>query len=360
MKRIDNSVLTIDFSLSSQDSLILKGIAICAMLWHHLFTTAEYGNFVLFLGGLGKVCVAIFLFVSGYGLYVQYNKLNVSFTKDGAKVGIIFLIKRFIKFYVNYWVVFIIFVPIGVFVFGRTLNQPYGESVNLFKRFIFDVLGVQGFNSYNITWWFNKLIILLYLLFPFLFSFIKRLPWITLLGLLVVSRYGNHFDWLNASVDLSIWLFPFSLGMFWANKSETFIHLFSKLNKYIFLFLSIPTLVLFTWLRMRNVIPHWSGVRMDGFLTLAIVLFVIAYIRNTKYLNMILAYLGKHSINIYMVHTFIFYYWFNNFITSFQYSVVQFLVLLFICIIISITLEFVKKKSGIYNLQNQMISRITN
>ncbi len=223
--------LAINFSLSSNDSLILKGIAICAMLRHHLFTTAEYGNFVLFLGGLGKVCVAIFLFASGYGLYVQYNKLNVSPTKDGAKVSFMFLIKRFIKFYVNYWVVFIIFVPIGVFVFGRTLNQPYGESVNLFKRFIYDVLGVQGFSSYNITWWFNKLIIILYLLFPLMFFLIKRFPWMTLLVLLVVLRFGNHFAWINANTDLSVWLLPFGLGMFWASKTDVLNVLVQKIEQ---------------------------------------------------------------------------------------------------------------------------------
>ncbi|MDD3320932.1 MAG: acyltransferase family protein [Paludibacter sp.] len=336
---------------------MLKGIAICAMLWHHLFTTAEYGNFVLFLGGLGKVCVAIFLFASGYGLYVQYNKLNLSPTKEGVKVGVIFLVKRFVKFYVNYWVVFIIFVPIGVFVFGRTLNQPYGESVNLFKHFIFDVLGVQGFHSYNITWWFNKLIILLYLLFPLLFFLIKRLPWMTLLGLLVVLRFGNHFDLLNANIELSVWLFPFALGMFWASKTDILNVLSQKLNKYLFLSISVVFLLGFVWIRTHNIIPHWSATRIDGFLTLSIALFVITYIRNTKYLNMILTYFGKHSINIYMVHTFIFYYWFKGFISSFQHPVVQFLVLLFVCLIISTTLEFVKTKCGIYKLQNQLISR---
>lgn len=77
-----------NFEISKQDSLIMKGIAICAMLWHHLFYThPEYGKFVYELGQLGKVCVAIFLFVSGYGLYKSFNKLNFSELKFASGGG---------------------------------------------------------------------------------------------------------------------------------------------------------------------------------------------------------------------------------------------------------------------------------
>lgn len=64
------------FSLSLHDTSILKGIAICAMLWHHLFyENPEYGLFVWHLALLGKVCVAIFLLLSGYGLTIQMNRI---------------------------------------------------------------------------------------------------------------------------------------------------------------------------------------------------------------------------------------------------------------------------------------------
>lgn len=64
------------FGLTLHDTSILKGIAICAMLLHHLFyENPEYGRFVWHLALLGKVCVAIFLLLSGYGLTIQMNKL---------------------------------------------------------------------------------------------------------------------------------------------------------------------------------------------------------------------------------------------------------------------------------------------
>ena len=61
--------------LTVQDSNVLKGIAILIMLWHHLFLRPEYNDIVIHghsiaqeIAIMCKVCVAIFVFVSGYGL----------------------------------------------------------------------------------------------------------------------------------------------------------------------------------------------------------------------------------------------------------------------------------------------------
>lgn len=68
-------------TLSIYDTFVLKGIAILTMLFHHVYAcppdTAEpYSGVLLWLGILGKVCVALFLFCSGYGLSVQFAKNN--------------------------------------------------------------------------------------------------------------------------------------------------------------------------------------------------------------------------------------------------------------------------------------------
>lgn len=71
---------TIDYRLSLNDTIALKGVAIIAMLCHHLFfQESAYGVGIQQFGIVCKVCVAIFLFLSGYGLSVQYAKL---WTKD--------------------------------------------------------------------------------------------------------------------------------------------------------------------------------------------------------------------------------------------------------------------------------------
>lgn len=99
--------------LSPMDSLFLKGLAIAAMLWHHLFYThPEYGSLIYRTSQLGKICVAIFLLISGYGVAHQYCNSREFHASH-------FLWHRLVKFYMNYWVVFLIVVPIGVFFMGE-------------------------------------------------------------------------------------------------------------------------------------------------------------------------------------------------------------------------------------------------
>jgi uncharacterized membrane protein len=67
----------VDYRLSINDTLLIKGIAICLMLWHHLFfQNPEFGFLVFHTAQLSKLCVALFLFISGYGLTIQYNTIQ--------------------------------------------------------------------------------------------------------------------------------------------------------------------------------------------------------------------------------------------------------------------------------------------
>lgn len=98
-------------SLSAKDTGIIKGVAICLMLWHHLFPNALYsgGNSaVVFMAAVGKVCVSLFLLVSGYGLACQYSKVIAEAKNLKERFGVTtkFIAKRYVKFYTGYWVIF--------------------------------------------------------------------------------------------------------------------------------------------------------------------------------------------------------------------------------------------------------------
>ena len=81
-----------DTIITREKSLYLKCFAILLMLIHHLFTFSDRlpeGGYISlfplqdltieqFLGGFGKVCVCIFLFLSGYGLYISYYQKEIT------------------------------------------------------------------------------------------------------------------------------------------------------------------------------------------------------------------------------------------------------------------------------------------
>lgn len=71
------------------DTKIMKALAIILMLYHHLYafpyrisydyiSLFKYNDKTIsfFIGDFGKICVCIFIFLSGYGTYYVYNNTN--------------------------------------------------------------------------------------------------------------------------------------------------------------------------------------------------------------------------------------------------------------------------------------------
>ncbi|MBR6829974.1 MAG: acyltransferase [Paludibacteraceae bacterium] len=348
------------FSLTKGDTAVLKGVAICAMLLHHLYGcppdgVLPYSGLLGWLGGLGKVCVALFLFCSGYGLSAQYK------ADRSLKDSICFILRRLIKFYTNYWVVFVIFVPITYFVFGRTLIDAYSDHVNIPKRFIYDIFAVQG-PPYNVTWWFNKLIIVLYILFPILYKTTRFNSWLTLLISLALMRLSCRIQLPYDNVEICTWQFPFILGIVWRQSEQKFDTLseWMKTHSITSAFIALTLLCVTVVVRMYPIIPHWNDVRIDGFVSCSIALCVITILRFLPKTMELLAFLGKHSMNIYMTHTFINGYWHPEWLHTgdLMRNGGSFIVLMVLCIIISICLEYLKEKCRIYKLSNKICNRL--
>lgn len=347
-----------NFSLTRQDTSVIKGIAILAMLCHHLYGcppegVMSYSGVLEWLGLFGKVCIALFLFCSGYGLSSNYQPQSIV---DDIK----FTAKRFVKFYANYWVISLIFVPITIFVFHRSLTDAYGADANVIKCLCLDVLGVQGYNSYNVTWWFNKLIIMLYVLYPLLNRIVRIKPEIVLPCSMVIMGISEYIPIHTA--DIWIWQFPFVFGIAWKLCESRLVKIQQWLtnHKRVFELMSIVVLIITIIFRMNEIIPHWSGVKMDSFITCSIVLCLISIIRNWHHVMLILAFIGKHSMNIYFTHTFINSYWFPQLLYTGEWlrGGGNFVVLIAICLLISIGIEFLKEKIRLYELVNIISKRI--
>lgn len=346
------------FALTRQDTSVMKGIAICAMLFHHLYGfppdgVEPYTGVLAWIGVLGKICVALFLFCSGYGLAANYKPQSIL---DDIK----FIAKRLVKFYANYWVIFLIFVPITIFTFHRSLANAYGAESNLIVCLLKDIMGVQGFESYNPTWWFNLLIIILYLIFPILYRAAQRVPWLVLLIGLGVMRMAYHIS--HNPIDFFTWQFPFVVSLVWQLYENKFtkVTMWFAEHKYTFAICSVVLTLLFVALRMWPIISSWSGVRIDAFLTSAIALMVISIGRYLPRTSGVFAFLGKHSMNIYMMHTFFNAFYCKELLHSGEWmrGGGNFALLMIICLLISMVIEFLKAKIRLYELVNSITKRI--
>ena len=208
MKMSKSIIQQLDLSL--HDTMVLKGVALLLLLCHHIFYEGHdfediyIGQIPLIqtFGMQSKLCVAIFVFLSGYGL-------TSGAMKSGGILNLFgFYRKRYVKLMVNFWLIWLLFVPLGVFVFNRTFPEVYGEHYVL--RVATDLLGICSTSSYNPTWWFYGCIISLYFLFPFLYKIIDY--WYLLIPFSAVLA----FAWTSPPPGINLfidYLCSFILGM---------------------------------------------------------------------------------------------------------------------------------------------------
>lgn len=349
-----------DYRISPAETQIIKAFAIAAMLVHHLFLeNPEYGLGVYSLAIAGKVCVALFVYLSGYGMAATIP-LKINGRLNTAKTFFFFLGKRYAKFFLNYWVVFAISVPIGIFCFGRTFEIAYGTSDGLLTKLISDIFGLRGFDSYNITWWFNELILVLWLLFPLLYVAMRNM-FVSLC--VIVFLFINPGDILYIceifANCLSIYILPFSMGVCMALHAERINNVLNAIPQKILLGVLAVATTIFLFLRGVALFPEFSYFRVDPFATVALTLFVVCLCRSTKLQFAPLQFIGKHSMNMYLTHTFIFGYFFHDFIYGLGYPILMFLALFGISLLISVVIEFAKNKLGFYRLQGKIVSLIS-
>lgn len=321
--------------LSLKDTNVLKGVALLLLLWHHLFYKENGLYDDLYIAGHGlvnelgivsKVCVAIFVFLSGYGL--------VKSSQGKEMKAMTFYWNRMSKLLLNYWVIWLLFVPIGVFLFGRTFELVYVNHIPI--RFLLDFGGLSfmfGFYGYNATWWFMSCIIMLYMLYPLLW-FRGGQSVILLVALtisVVISLF--HIPFLE---PIRYYLMTFIVGMIVAStKFLTRVRLTRGTQK-VGLFLLFVLCVL-----VRNALGRFS-MQFDTIICMVgIVLYSSVGIKNKLCLNS-LEFIGRHSMNVFLFHTFVYYYYFRELIYAPRNPILIFLLLLGICLIVSVLIEKIK------------------
>jgi hypothetical protein len=277
-------------------------------------------------------------------------------SRNKVKTNFFFLCKRYAKFFLSYWFVFAVAVPLGVFVFGRSLGDAYGENANICLSLVWDILGRQEDNSYNATWWFNGVITILWILFPIFYWMMKSC---------IVAPCALIFFFINPDdimypmhflvFGLPTYVLPFCLGIFSALHCDTISKFLNRYNPFFVVGFSCVVAIILLYLRGVQIFVFFSRFRVDPFATIFIILSIVGICRLTHRKFRFLQYVGRHSMNMYLIHTFIYGYFFAEFIYGFKYPVLIFAVLFVITLLVSICIEFMKKRIGFYWLQNKIV-----
>ena len=339
-----------------------KGIAIVLMLFHHLFNDfEEYAGYIVdyrpftpdrltFLALLSKVCVAIFVFLSGYGIAAVYQK-TFGDREPEKKEIVIFSWNRYWKLMSGYWFVFVLVLlcqPLG-----RTIVDAYGTSMKeIILYFIIDFLGLSYLFStptLNPTWWYMTLAIFIIFVMPFIMYLTRKYGEITVLVVMNGSIY------LLGTVNSStFYLFSLLLGAVCMETGffQRLTQITNKNNILKWIAFVAEIFVLFVLLSYRTNY-NLNGI-VDGLLALTIACMVHTMLIHIPVISTAFGFIGKYSLNIFLFHTLLYSYYFLDFFFSFRYWFLIVLMLLVVSLLISVGIEYVKEKSGYMNIMKRV------
>lgn len=330
--------------MNKETSLELKGIAILLMLLLHLFNTQERvaacTTYVMFwnhkplvyaLSRVAGFCVPIYLFVSGYGHAISLLRGRLNFGH---------CLQRIRKLYVNFWLIFFIFIPIACWV--QPTAYPRGATV-----FLQNMIGLDF--SYNKEWWFLLPYVVLALLSPFLFR--------------AVAQKTNTGDYRIGKAPLlltaAVYLLVTTCGKYLPDSlsQQPLIVLFLNTLKLLFVFIAAAAFAFNQWFERLQAWPRRKShlflvcllalclLRMSlgpSFLNAFFVLVCIplyVLLSRPNWLKRFLMFFGKHSTNMWLCHTFFAYYIWGEWFYGLRYPLLIYLALVAASLGVSMLVE---------------------
>ena len=340
--------------LSKKDSSLIYGIAILMMIYHHLFSNpqrlgcTEYFSILNTLFGgiteqrlawLFRLCVPFYAFISGYGIctIISKNEVTMRCSFKYVHSNYLLVFKQILKLLKKYWLVFVIFIPMGFHFFGLHHIGP--------KTFTRNLLGLA--NDYNAEWWYVKQYMMMLILFPIFDFVLCNLLLLINKYIITKFKYGKVFVlsfvsflgfffliFRNAPVfrfliqQLHNGTFVFTL-VFFVGYLCSFFHIFEfgvnnlnfqKIKPFLALAL-LFTCVGIRWIRAYDAVYC----KYDAFITAPIIYSVVILVNYLKPLASFLQKLGKYSTYMWLTHTFFCFYYFNHWILKAKISILMFI-----------------------------------
>lgn len=350
---------------TKEHTMQMKGIAIIILLFHHCFlnaqrwatvpyeklaTTKGWGYYpisfapfsshtIQYLASFSKICVAMFVFMTGYGMWVSYESQKKKTTMSN------YIKKRMVTLMTGFLIIFVVTeilaIPTGRFI------EVYGHDFRSVVYMIIDALGLAkllGTPLFCLTWWYMSLAIVLIMIFPFVHSIMEKYQWVVVVASIIVPRACGF----GQSTDLFRYLLAYTLGMYFAQHDllarikEKFMEQ-NVAGKLLSLIVSLIGLAVIIKCR-QNAWIGWKYLDFwDGFAAMYMIVLSYIYILNGKWIVKGLGFLGKHSMNIFLIHSFYRDVFFHEFTYSFYYAWLDYIVLMAISLVTSIVLEWFKK-----------------
>ena len=331
--------------LSKNESKMLQGMAILAMLALHLFCRNDNLPYqpvimvagvpvVYYLGLFGDICVPIYCFTSGYAQFFLAER-------DGDRYRRNRLV-RIWKFIRHFWLVLCLSCITGVLL--NDADMPGTLSKLLGNLFLYNL-------SYNGAWWFVLTYVFLLLGAPLVVWLTNKIHPLTLVvisGVLYVIAYSFYFVYQITFENLIItWV--------WHQALLLFRSLFSFVLGAVFchdrLFGRLREMNIRKWLKAIILIVVPLSLLVGHAVIQSLIIAPITALGcvccfiiwdKPKWIQRIFEFLGNHSFNIWLVHMFFYLYLFENLVFKLKYPFFIYIGMLGICICVSYVINWLE------------------
>lgn len=284
--------MTENGKLTKQASLAIKGAGILLMLLHHYldpnrvqvydYTSLLFNTDQLqILRDATKVCVPVFVFVSGYGLYESYTrgKLNPG--------------KRVFGLWKHFFPCFLV----SVLLFALFRPQQFDDL----SRFdwLCSALGIsQMMNAEPLctTWWYMSTAYTLVIFAPLLYYLLNRIDGLAYMGIALLLPGVLYIKYTGDSLLID-WLPAFALGAL-TNKYSLarFLHLKS------WSWALAPLTLAIGFIGYQFLQNHGQREWALTFATAGVVITALC-LAKAAWLNRLLVFFGRYSNPIFLLHT---------------------------------------------------------
>lgn len=315
--------------ISKDQVNIGKAVAVILMFAHHIYgfydripSNQELTSVILSksiiveheLGVFGKVCVGMFLFLSGLALGISQKRWTLYRT-----------LERLLPFYSLYVANFIILISVSYWLVHSGEAIPHWSGINVsIKEFLVNLLIIRP--SYSMEWWFARLYITIILLAWPMCEIVSRASPISLW---ILSYALFSVSWIVPSLDnFLFYQFIFTCGFITSRQMIPFsAPTVDSRWKLLILCISVFVISIFS---RRLFGAAWEVILAPVCVWAAIWLPIQGIIR--KFFILV----GENSASMWLNHTFICYYWFNHTFYQLKYTPVLLSSLLFLSLLFAL------------------------
>lgn len=363
-------------TFSMTDTMIVKGLAIVLLLYHHCFlqtsvdTVGGKIDFFPVSSSVAidicysfKLCVGMFVFITGYGLYCSFKKINFHRDEVCRWTG-----TRLVKTMSGFWFLYVVVFVVTMIVDQYPILRYFNNGPFTLKGLLYIVLDFLGlakmFSTPSLigTWWYMSAAVAFIVMFPLLYKLKDKIGYIPsiLLASFIPRLIGTGFPGDKNAIAYLLALFA---GMAFAE-----FNLFDKLNNIklcknkklsdALTFLIYAALIVLTVILINQIKRKTFWELHFSLSAILIICFCKKYIACIPAVRNALYYIGRHSMNIYLIHTFFRYVYLGEFLYSLKNALFIHTVLLLMSLAASMLLEGLKKLVRYDKLVTAMTDKI--